>query len=316
MNDNSLLLLFPTELIHHICSFFDNYIIYHHFRLVCQFFYRNAPSSNIFFRVLFAKRIQKDTNGLIDGFEFCQALEITQSIVAGSYPLQVLLGEHYHSDIDIYTQTVKRHGKFKGHYKIETWVKEQLNITISDENSINNFRSNPDEYDSDELLLCYTNTVSLKRLCNTQEISDINIIGIREEILPAEYIFEVFDFSFVKIMFDGNQFYTKDLKDILEKKGHLCKTVKNTKDLNSIIKRYHKYKNRHFQFDSNEMTTMKNIRDNITLAGLLEEEMNNNTFGLYISTPRLKYLISQVLPDFYQRCPKCNRMFHNTCKCS
>ena len=201
---------------------------------------------------------------------------------------------------------------------MEQWLNERINdsnenSTLLKKKSSWLFRNHDDYKDDLPGLIMYTSKISLKKLYNTNRVSDFNLIGLDEDIHILNYIFSTFDFSFVKIAFDGTRFYVENMNAMLNKQGYLCKAIKNTPDLNSVIKRYQKYKKRHFQFDCDELNTMKNIRDNMALAGLLNEEISNACSN-YISIPRLRYIISQILPNFYKNCKTCGRPYHIQCK--
>lgn len=299
MNDKLTIFVLPSELIHHICSFFTSYLEYYYFRITCKHLKNYTPNPNFFYRFLFQKRIELDTLGFVNGNEFCQKLKDTNSIVAGSYPLQVLLGEYYHSDIDIYFHYIDN--KINNDNQcfqrpLEQWLK-----SLNDDKAYKNWFLCHDEIYKKTLPhpISYTSNLYLKPIFNSNEVSDFNFIGVNQnEYNIFDCLLNSFDFSFVKICFDGEIFLVKNIEACLNKQGTLDKTINNITDLNLVINRYNKYKERNFKFNKNEMTTLINIRENTSLAAALRSELKKFEHSTHVPIKRIKRIISQISPDF------------------
>ena len=167
-------------------------------------------------------RLQKDL-GYVKVDEFIEMLKSTNSIIAGSYPLQVYHGETWKcSDIDIFTTSEKMRDYIKKQFKDEKII-EQKNNTYSYTNFTHSVVT---EYNSPSI------KVQLITLKNYSKAMDI---------------LNNFDFNFCKATFDGTEFTISDEAMLKEGKFDLTR-VPSFKSYYRLIK----YEKRGFTVSNRE----------------------------------------------------------------
>ena len=127
----------------------------------------------------------------IDADTFCKKLVSTGCIIAGSFPLQCLLGEHYyHSDIDVYAHVdTSKCEKFevRRFHPFETWLSKTYQK-----------KHNPSYYVIDDVI-CSRKYQITDKAC-------INVVLVQSKDLE-KFVTTNFDLSFCMTIFDG-----RDLK--------------------------------------------------------------------------------------------------------
>ncbi len=130
----------------------------------------------------------------IDGIEFCNKIKQYGCLMAGSYPLQCLLGESYpDSDIDIFikenSENVDIDNKY--YYDFETWLYEKYPV-------------------KSESTTYVIRDVIRSRKTQITKLGLVNIVIVSTENLH-QYINDNFDLSFCQTTFDGDNFKYNEL---------------------------------------------------------------------------------------------------------
>ncbi len=130
----------------------------------------------------------------IDGIEFCNKIRQHDCLMAGSYPLQCLLGESYSdSDIDIF---IKSNDDFS---EFETWLYEKYAVK--------------------SVVTTYViRDVIRSRKTQITPLGLVNIVIVSTKNLH-EYVNDHFDLSFCQTTFDGDTFTYNELS--LRKIGYI-----------------------------------------------------------------------------------------------
>ncbi len=156
---------------------------------------------------------------VIDVNRFLLMLVDNACIIAGSFPLQCMLGEHYEdSDIDIFCE---KNG----------WDSVANHIY----NTYNN-KGTPSVYIIDGILRSRTYVIS----------NELRFNVIQVVCNPIDFVINTFDFSFCQTIFDGHTMYFHELTiekigwrlhwslDVLKKRENYCQTT-DDKYINNIV---------------------------------------------------------------------------------
>ncbi len=182
----------------------------------------------------------------INGVEFCNKIKQYGCLMAGSYPLQCLLGEFYpDSDIDIFIKEKSKNFSIDNKYyydEFETWLYEKYGIkSVSTTYAISD--------------------IIRSRKTQITKLGLVNIVIVSTENLH-EYVNDHFDLSFCQTTFDGDTFRYNELSlkkigyrtnqgNLLDCQFNQINSSKNEKmnhvNIEQILNdRLEKYKNRGF----------------------------------------------------------------------
>jgi len=194
---------------------------------------------------LFSKEFESrlSTFGLIPS-DFYKTLSDNHCVIAGSFPLQVFLGETYeNSDIDIFGIKVNTNGVNTYLSQFYTGVYQEY----PDPKGYFGFDKGTNNF-----IICEVIKYTLPRI-TIQVISFLNT-GQKKPIIhntgdiTSEFTFERFDFDFCKIAYDGSTLWIENPESLATKS---C-SVKLLRCTQKTIGRMEKYESRGFTFLNKE----------------------------------------------------------------
>jgi hypothetical protein len=178
-----------------------------------------------------------------NGEEFCRQLQRTKTVMAGSFPLQCILGERYEgSDIDLYCHRPPN----VEYSRFGQWLYLQYYPSFTAGTIILELVSTD----------CHTYTIkwgynidvkTYRLKIPTKEHLNIQIVILADERPIEEFITKCFDLSFCQTRCDGTQLIIPD--GALYKTGTVNMEYRSPAELynsNHVIQRIQKYKNRGF----------------------------------------------------------------------
>ena len=242
-------LLIPRDIIHDIILHMDNYKELYNF--VKALNYSNIDDKIVkeLGKRLIMKRLQQLKG--IDANPFCKQLIQNECIIAGSFPLQCLLGENWQdSDIDLYSKhqckiTPKdiRHQPHRRAQPIEIYL-WSLYILQPSLNCMQTYNKplyvQVYDYDGMPFIEYYREYPICNKIIQT-------IIVEREDL--EEYVRDEFDLTFCQIIFNGKEVkFDQSWMDIAQKTGKVIK-INKMRDMvrfEKTKKRIEKYKKRGF----------------------------------------------------------------------
>lgn len=178
----------------------------------------------------------------INSKEFNTSLVRSKSLIAGSFPLQCLLGEYWDSDVDIYNDTINIHDQLYSHPDHE-WLKETFQ-TKNNKIVINRLIGNRDVTSADYQEPINDNIKMMDNKCCYRHLNIDYLIDMKINDIPCQWIFhhkssvdrkwfdvpsheregfdifDYFDLEFCKLKYDGIKLHMIPDMNIIEKKKY------------------------------------------------------------------------------------------------
>jgi hypothetical protein len=185
---------------------------------------------------------------------FKQLMSDTKSVISGSFIIQCILNENWHSDIDIFFPTINNvESKCEGGnpaYAIENFLYYDMKLQWNDGEDPNSYKD-----EVDKTLINFVRSYQLLKPKNIIQVIQVNIDN--NYVRQKQYIHDTFDFDICK-----NIYFIDDKRDNLSilKLTNILNKIGEfnvSKTTGSSIKRYHKYINRGFNLRVDTMTRDK-----------------------------------------------------------
>lgn len=169
------------------------------------YYFNNIKYNEVNFNYVLKNRLKNDRVKDVD--ELFEMLLKTNSVIAGSYPLQVYLGEKWNkSDLDIFTFSEEMIKYLEEKYG------NGVNITIkylSKKHKNSKYKYFSEQGKLDKVIEFKTET--------DFKVQVIRYMDLIEDVNVVDYTFDRFDFNFCKVGFDGKELHIFDKNSVINK---------------------------------------------------------------------------------------------------
>jgi hypothetical protein len=195
----------PDDIIRYLCTFLP-FVDFIKLYQTAKRFVNIINFADTILMVHLKQRLTKLDIG-IDPDTFCNILLKHDAVIAGSFPLQIITGHEWISDIDIFVYTTE----------IAKDIVDQFGYTSKEQNKVNRSLDITVYGDHNHIIREIHNCVKVDA---TEDYKPIQVIVLdskkKNSPTVSEYVNKSFDLDCCKIMFNGSKFKIFEIKNLLK----------------------------------------------------------------------------------------------------